>query len=75
MDEARRKLIRERMAQQRFVPLQDGSLEASNAHALDHIAFYLCEIEQHLAVIARSVERSAPNVDKLSDLVEDVLKR
>lgn len=70
----RNKLARDLLAANKFVPAE-GPVETHSIHALNYIAFYLGEIEQHLSVIARAVERSAPNVDKLSDLVEDVLKR
>jgi hypothetical protein len=60
MDYARGMLIRERMAKQRYVPLQDDTAEHSTVYALEHIAFYLGEIEQHLATIARAFDRNEP---------------
>ena len=43
--------------------MQPGSTGA-DTHALNYIAFYLGEIEQHLATIARVLDRSAPNVEQ-----------
>jgi hypothetical protein len=49
MDQAQQdKLARERMAANEFAPMQPGSVGA-DTHALNYIAFYLGEIEQHLA--------------------------
>ena len=49
------KLARERMAAQPFAPA-DGPVEYHSIHALNYIAFYLGEIEKHLAKIASALE-------------------
>ena len=55
MDQAQQdKLARERMAANEFAPMQPGS---AGEHALNYIAFYLGEIEQHLAKIASAFDR------------------
>jgi hypothetical protein len=61
------KLARERMAANEFAPMQPGSTGA-DTHALNYIAFYLGEIERHLANL---VEQS----QALTELVGNVLKR
>ena len=38
-----------------FAPMQPGS---AGEHALNHIAFYLAEIEQHLGTIAKAFDRN-----------------
>ena len=40
-----------------FAPMQPGS---AGEHALNYIAFYLGEIEQHLGTIARAFDRNEP---------------
>jgi hypothetical protein len=49
------KLVRERMAQQRFVPA-DGPIENHSIHALNYIAFYLGELDQKMERIAKALE-------------------
>jgi len=58
MDQAQEdKLARERMAANEFAPMQPGS---AGEHAPNYIAFYLGEIEQHLAKIASAFDRKEP---------------
>jgi hypothetical protein len=50
------KVARERMAANPFAPDPNIASEHQQQHALNYIAFYLGEIEQHLAKIAGAAE-------------------
>lgn len=79
MDQAQQdKLARERMAANEFAPMQPDSAGA-DTHALNYIAFYLGEIERHVATIAGAFDRHGPNVvqqmQALNGFIANVLKR
>jgi hypothetical protein len=60
IDYEQRKILRERMGQNRYAPINGASDEGQQTTALCYIAFYLGEIEQHLATIARAFDRNEP---------------
>jgi hypothetical protein len=75
MDDKATTSARDRMASNPYVPLNIQNTTANQQHALDYIAYYLGEIEDHLQRIAHASETGGGIAQALRDTLSRLQTR